>query len=519
MNGIQIFRNNMKKYGRLLHGYLFFLLFFFLFGVMLYLVLLWRISKQQGMMDAEIYEQLTGDLLTGFLIYYVIVILAGAVGGFLKARSSYRNLSRLSAGISGMPEDPAASFSDLQGYIQSALCDYDKKLKLDQVRIREEKLIALFQGKVCQGDFAKTLSVCRIPEGAASYYVISCFLQETKDDPRLLKLTESKFAAIRAAFSQTIEPLCQNISAFWAGARMTDRYSVLLAVPDECKQDTVETLAEDLIHQIEADFGIRAIAMVSRNVGSAEQIPDAFRETEQMFQYVNSVGSEKCMLSYRFLDQQTVLNWDFLRQIGILINLLLMGRFAEVPQQLQDIVKEHISETETPSLASGRIGVLSCILYEAVLTTHMKGFNYETGVQHLNRAVNADDLLSAADEIFCRLAQLSQDGGNDDIVNRTCVYIQQHLDDVNLNVTMLSEAAGVSAQHLSRMFKKQTNLTLMEYVNTLRIDRAKQLLSETDNTIAAVSEQTGYGNAKTFLRNFQTMTGMTPSNYRKAKQN
>jgi len=74
--------------------------------------------------------------------------------------------------------------------------------------------------------------------------------------------------------------------------------------------------------------------------------------------------------------------------------------------------------------------------------------------------------------------------------------------------------AGQSYEHLSRCFRKQYGLTPVNYIQSIRIERAKSLLRQTDFTITAVANEVGYEDAVYFSRLFKTYTGMTPGRFR-----
>ena len=82
----------------------------------------------------------------------------------------------------------------------------------------------------------------------------------------------------------------------------------------------------------------------------------------------------------------------------------------------------------------------------------------------------------------------------------------------------LSDIVFVSPDHLSRLFKKETGLSLMQYVTKKRITAACSLLAESRMPINRVALQVGYGNFAYFSKIFREITGMTPMNYRKQSQ-
>ena len=64
-------------------------------------------------------------------------------------------------------------------------------------------------------------------------------------------------------------------------------------------------------------------------------------------------------------------------------------------------------------------------------------------------------------------------------------------------------------------FKKITKFTPMQYIISLRIESAMNLLGNTDYSISQVAEAVGYDNALYFSRIFRKYTGMSPSDYKK----
>lgn len=78
-----------------------------------------------------------------------------------------------------------------------------------------------------------------------------------------------------------------------------------------------------------------------------------------------------------------------------------------------------------------------------------------------------------------------------------------------------SEAAGYSLYHFTRRFKAITGLTFKTYLNNFRIAMIKEALTATDLPITELALRHGFNSLKSFNRNFLSVTGMTPSDYRK----
>ena len=93
-------------------------------------------------------------------------------------------------------------------------------------------------------------------------------------------------------------------------------------------------------------------------------------------------------------------------------------------------------------------------------------------------------------------------------------YISEHFCEP-LSLEKISKELGICRFYLSRIFTQILHTGFHEYVNTLRIDYAKKLLLESNNSILDIAIQSGFQNQQTFNRVFKEITALTPSNYRK----
>lgn len=93
-------------------------------------------------------------------------------------------------------------------------------------------------------------------------------------------------------------------------------------------------------------------------------------------------------------------------------------------------------------------------------------------------------------------------------------YIDAHLAE-ELSVRDLAAACYVSADHLTRLFKKKFGVTVSEYIQDKRIHLAGELLQRGDLTISMVANTVGFGNYSYFTEQFKKRYGMTPREYQK----
>lgn len=79
----------------------------------------------------------------------------------------------------------------------------------------------------------------------------------------------------------------------------------------------------------------------------------------------------------------------------------------------------------------------------------------------------------------------------------------------------IAERFFISRENVSRKFKQITGENLSDYLTSLRVDKAKTLLQNTNLRLSQIAELVGYEDEKYFSRVFKKSTGVTPREYRK----
>ena len=86
--------------------------------------------------------------------------------------------------------------------------------------------------------------------------------------------------------------------------------------------------------------------------------------------------------------------------------------------------------------------------------------------------------------------------------------------DQRIGLDDVADYLHLNASYFSRLFKKETGETFIEYVIRTKMQRAKELLDQTALSIVAICEQLGYDNPSYFNKLFKGCYGLTPTEYR-----
>lgn len=102
----------------------------------------------------------------------------------------------------------------------------------------------------------------------------------------------------------------------------------------------------------------------------------------------------------------------------------------------------------------------------------------------------------------------------DALINRCQAWIAEHYDKP-APVAAMTRLSGLPERSFARRFSQATGMAPMEYVHTLRLEEAKQMLEAGDLPVEAVANEVGYEDASFFGRLFRRKVGMTPVQYRR----
>jgi len=105
----------------------------------------------------------------------------------------------------------------------------------------------------------------------------------------------------------------------------------------------------------------------------------------------------------------------------------------------------------------------------------------------------------------------------DAVIEKSQLWIANHYD-TQSPIKQLAEHSGLAERTFKRRFKAATGYTPIDYVQTLRIEEAKQILESTSDAIDLIAQQIGYEDPTSFRRLFKRMTGVTPGRYRQRFQ-
>jgi AraC-like DNA-binding protein len=101
-------------------------------------------------------------------------------------------------------------------------------------------------------------------------------------------------------------------------------------------------------------------------------------------------------------------------------------------------------------------------------------------------------------------------------ITKAVLYVQNHYFN-EMTLDDIVNASGISKYHFTRLFHRTTNMTPIQYLTKIRIDKAVELLRMSNLTVEEISRNVGYSNGNYFNKVFRQIVGTSPGQFRKSK--
>mgnify|MGYP001181043631 FL=1 len=114
----------------------------------------------------------------------------------------------------------------------------------------------------------------------------------------------------------------------------------------------------------------------------------------------------------------------------------------------------------------------------------------------------------------CRRVSEQKESKNVVLLRNMLAYVHEHYADPTVSLEKIAAEFGLSPSYATRFFTDQTGSPLMRYIDSLRMEKAKTLLKETDLCLKEIIDRVGYVDVTNFIRKFKRMEGIPPIRYR-----
>lgn len=239
---------------------------------------------------------------------------------------------------------------------------------------------------------------------------------------------------------------------------------------------------------------------------------EAYQEAVAALEYKRIAGSGK-IIRFQSLTNQVRDYFYPLENEHKLVNCIKSGEFDKAKQLLDDLIRSNFRDV-TPTAEMTRYFMFD--LASTVVKT-VKELAADQPVEKLFACETVGELQEEITHILAAVCgHIRSTTGNRsyELSQSVMAFVNSHYGEITLNVAMIADNRGMTPSYLSKLFKEQTGESLSDYINRIRLAKAKLLLRTEGLTISDIAVQVGYLNSNALIRSFKKYEGVTPGKYK-----
>ena len=290
--------------------------------------------------------------------------------------------------------------------------------------------------------------------------------------------------------------------------------------------------------------------ILSRQDGRRKWFLAVGQSVERLSQIQKSYHTASRAFSQRYLYDENILYYDemetmehpggqaetednaYLQKVDVnALNPAILQKFLSngLQEETENFVKDYfyaIGQEPMESLVfrnyvilNVRFSVISFIKGLGCDTNEMESADTEEVLAESGK--NMESAIAYAKKMISQAIEIrDQNSGNKNrsILKTAVDFIDSHYMDEEISLNTVANVANVSSNHFSALFSQNMGQTFIEYLTSLRMNKAKELLRCTGMRSSEIAGEIGYKDAHYFSYLFKKTQGMTPSDYRKARE-
>ena len=470
------------------------------------------------------------------IISIAIVILIQMALAYYFVRRSYRPVRELVDTLSHTTDVEYRSGNNEFSYIKSAVKNtvQTKKnvLRKQEKRTRRDLMVRLLKDR--RLDMTEAARQLREVDVVFQYnmFVVGIFYNE--DVQALYSEEEALSEPEQYRLGQMIlENVVTDLANQWCGCyavAVEDTVVCLFNLSDSQAADWItalRTVAGDVCGAMDKHFGIRTTAAFGSMHHNLEGIGGSYAEALEAFEHKLLVSAEDFSFYDEINETSSGLYRYSLEEQQNLIEAIKDGKYERSMYVLEQIFDKnfHGKRYTTGMVKCFMVDMIATIIRAVneifVLDESNEIFDRLDPVRTLMQCSNVREMKESISSVLQTVCAYVQDRSEKNAVSiRDCVegYIQEHYSDANLSLSYIGDALGFSPSYLSKLFKQESGRSILDYLNMVRIEKAKELLrGDNSLNLDEIAMTVGYSGRITFTRIFKKYEGITPGVYRESK--
>lgn len=492
--------------------------------------------KYVSVMPLDVFMGKLTSTRTITLVFFLLNLAIGIAIAILFAYKNYSPVKKVMNLFSGsIDTDPIAGGAkkgtnefDYIENMMTHIVEEDKRIQQllneQQPIIRDNVLHGLLYGRInmpgVSGQNSYESVGIRFPYGFFTVVVLNLDKNHEDIDDEVLRISKIKI------YDHIITKFTQEEIISYVTETENENISIIINIDAgdaEAALARVNEFSAEIIESIKNTLGLSNTIGIGSVYSSADDINKAFMEATRSLEYriLDKYGS---VIQYNSVVKSDQVYYFPIELEVRLIRYFKAGELGNVLKAFhyiyeENVIKRHLSPDILRLLFSNMVGVVERVIIDELKTDYKSVFRDEFNpgscLLDCNTVDEIKDRLTMIFTNLCNFINQNKKSHNIGLVKNIQDFINKRYKDQNLCLQVISSEFNISVPYLSRFFKEQTGENLNNYLNNIRIEKAKELLVDTDMKISEVAKSVGFTNDSSFIRVFKKHTNTTPGSFKK----
>ncbi len=471
--------------------------------------------------------QLNARKMANMLTVTIFILLAAAVGLFLCWHMSVRSatpLNQLLKQASRLTERDQehnsvfVKLSDIFQYLAGVNSDLVEMMEEQKPYIRNAFVNRLLFGNPLSHKEEDLLANRMDFDRKGMVFCVLIFRIITLDS-----VEEKSVDLLSTCLLSLMEMIKKEFPGSLYAATGEDQVSLIMRVPHK-NRDSLESLVEEKLLRIREELPANIAERIFVYGGNVvEEMEDVYESYQNAaFAFMNEKEpTESQVIWFRKNKKKMVAVFPYFELSVKLTRLVTSGDEQGLHDALKEIMTEYILESNLPAwLQQILLNELQAILFHILVRLELEEQEYQKYFSELEKEHRIPLIEQITSTLglyrsLCALVNEKKTKEAGKMMPAILAFLDANYGDPDLSLTMVADTFQISVPYLSSLFKASAGVNFSNYVEDVRIEKAKGLLKNTSLSVGEIAVATGYSSTNSFSRAFRRVTGDSASEYRK----
>ncbi|MDD3277411.1 MAG: response regulator [Lachnospiraceae bacterium] len=325
-----------------------------------------------------------------------------------------------------------------------------------------------------------------------------------------------EFDAHRYRLFDIIEKKLKEKSAIWkySGSDGSSIFIIKLG-------DTPDTSwIKEMLEQVKVKHERMIISAVSNAYVGLGGIKTAYKQAVKLFGIASEAGAGVLSIS---VGAKVPVNAQYFEELeNQVIRVLRKNSMEQLKEVFEQLIYHLPEEEKTAKSYLHRLAARAEVVFD---DSYGISDNIRLGFENFYSMMNQCTLLRMIDLLYKLLGAMIEErllsvppmaeAYFSDYIEQALTYVRGHLDDAELSITTVAEKVFLNPVYFGRLFKNVMGMSFKKFLLNERMERAKKMILNTQDSIAEIGGKVGILNPSYFSQQFKQITGKLPSEYKK----